>query len=223
MPVASASTAATTWAPWLENSKPPPRGSGAALQDAAHRVGVGHVLRSPVAVEPGEPGRHREQLPQGGVGHVRAHVVRVVGQQLDQGRVGSGDVALLDGDPDQRRQDAAGGRVDVPVGVDGPVVVLLQHGLAVDLHEHRAQVVVVRVDLERLVDRRDQRCLVLGLSGFRVLVVRAGRHGHEREDQRGRERHHPAHSQHPVHQPRSRHSSTCGRSLPSTESLPWPG
>ena len=30
MPVASASTADRTWAPWLETSKPPPRGSGAA-------------------------------------------------------------------------------------------------------------------------------------------------------------------------------------------------
>ena len=57
-------------------------GVGRRTQDAAHRVRVGHVLRRPVPVEPGEAGRHRQHLTQGGFGQGRAHVVRVVGQQL---------------------------------------------------------------------------------------------------------------------------------------------
>ena len=110
---------------------------GRRAEDACDRVGVGHVLQRPVAVEPGEPGRHREHLPHRDVGNLRAHVGGVVGQQLAQGGLEPGDVALLDGDPDQRRQDAGGGRVDVPVGVGRPVVVPLQHGLPVDEHDAR--------------------------------------------------------------------------------------
>ena len=180
-----------------------------------HAVDDG-VVAAQRRVVTGQPGGHGQQLLQGDLAQPRIRIGReMVGQQLPDGLVQALELAIAEGDADQRRGEALGHRCAVVAVAGGNALpVPLVHQVAMADHQHAADLRVVVGDLgvQVVQDRRVHALLGRGggppagrgpvvplgrasrcLAGRgRLLAVGAGTGGRQHTPQAGNQQPRPA-------------------------------